>query len=44
VADVVEIDLPRPRRPDMMRTPEFHAYVDRLSEILFGRATESGEG
>jgi NitT/TauT family transport system ATP-binding protein len=37
IAEVVEIDLPRPRHPDLMRTPEFHAYVDQLSEILFGR-------
>ena len=36
IAEVVEIDLPRPRHPDLMRTPEFHGYVDRLSEILFG--------
>ncbi|MTD14023.1 ATP-binding cassette domain-containing protein [Nakamurella sp. YIM 132087] len=36
VVETVTIDLPRPRHPDMMRTPEFHAYADRLSEILFG--------
>jgi NitT/TauT family transport system ATP-binding protein len=37
IAEIVEIDLPRPRTPEMMRTPEFHEYHDHISEILFGR-------
>jgi NitT/TauT family transport system ATP-binding protein len=40
IAEVVQIDLPRPRVPELMRTPEFHEYVDRLSEILFGGADD----
>jgi NitT/TauT family transport system ATP-binding protein len=36
VKTIIDVDLPRPRTPDMMRTPEFHALVVVASEHLFG--------
>jgi NitT/TauT family transport system ATP-binding protein len=35
IKEVIDIDLPRPRHPDMMRSHEFHALHDRASELLF---------
>jgi NitT/TauT family transport system ATP-binding protein len=36
IKEIIDIDLPRPRLPEMQRTPEFHAYVDHASDLLFG--------
>ncbi|GAA1695897.1 ABC transporter ATP-binding protein [Microbacterium sediminicola] len=36
VKEIIDIDLPRPRLPEIMRSPEFHKLEDRASELLFG--------
>ena len=43
IQEVIDVDLPRPRTPDLMRTPEFHALHDRASELLFGSAATAGD-
>jgi len=37
IAAIVDIDLARPRTPDMIRTPHFHELEDQLSELLFSK-------
>ena len=37
ITELVPIDLPRPRKPEMLRTPHFHEIEDRLSELLFSQ-------
>jgi NitT/TauT family transport system ATP-binding protein len=40
----VEIDLPRPRTPEMIRTARFHELEDQLSALLFDNVGGAGDG
>jgi NitT/TauT family transport system ATP-binding protein len=39
----VDIDLPRPRTPQMLRDPHFHELCDQFSELLFGQGPGAAE-
>ena len=42
IAETVTVPFVRPRQPDLVRTPEFHAIADQLSAVLFsGSVAES---
>jgi NitT/TauT family transport system ATP-binding protein len=42
IVALVEIDLPRPRTPSMLRTARFHELYDELSSLLFASGNGSG--
>ncbi len=38
VVEVITVPMPRPRVPELMRSPEFHDLQDRLLTVLFQRS------
>jgi NitT/TauT family transport system ATP-binding protein len=43
ILEVIPIDLPRPRQPEVMRSAVFHAICDRLSDVLFSTQPDDAE-
>ena len=41
ILERVDIDLPRPRSGELMRSPEFHSLADHLAEVLFSQGSMS---
>jgi NitT/TauT family transport system ATP-binding protein len=41
ILERVAIDLPRPRRPEVLRSRAFHALCDRFGEMLFRQAEQA---
>ncbi len=43
ITNLVRVNFGRPRQPEIMRSPEFHALCDDLSEALFAGGPEDVE-
>ena len=43
VIATIDVDLDRPRSPDVLRSPEFHETCDELTALLFGTGANAPE-